>query len=253
MKHMALVRLISSFLLVATIQSCNYQSVSMNGSPCATVNATVQSKSNADLSLIFGTDAIQAALDFIKGSVAQLGSASTAEIVSGGTDAAVRTAKASGREVKQEDRAKLETYLRDEAVPAIRQNPTCNINSASPPKPYLGVEYVVMSPDQRPEIRIKNTGQAEATFKMVFAQFVNGSEHSKDSGLHILGPGLTVNVWARKKSLPISEIMTGKSSLIIALGINYPSEPNGKQVEWSQSWQYDPSSDRFIVISIKNR
>jgi hypothetical protein len=251
MNHMALVRLASSVLLVATIQGCNSPPINVNNSPCATVNGIVQSKSYVDLSLLFGADAIKAALDFIKSSFGKLGSASTAEIVSGGTDAAVRTAEARGREVKPEDRAKLETYLRDEAVPAIRQNPTCNINYASPPRSYVGVERISLVPGQNPQISIKNSGQAEAQAHVSIRQFVNGSEHSKGRSEIALLPGQLRSINLLNPVAPIDEVLVGKSTLVIAISISYIPEPNGKKIHFNEMWHYDHRARTFFIVPMK--
>src|SRR5512138_942160 len=94
MKHMVLLRSLSSFLLLAIIHGCSQQTIlrvpSLTSSPCSTVNPTVQSKSSVELALLFGTDAIKASMDAIKRQIATSDSTSPAELANLGTDAAVQ-------------------------------------------------------------------------------------------------------------------------------------------------------------------
>jgi hypothetical protein len=219
----------------------------MSSSPCATVNPTVQSKSSVELALLFGTDAIKAAMDAIKRQIATLESTSTAELTSLGTDAAVHTAQANGKNLIRQDRTVMETYLRDEMVPAIRQNPTCFTGSSSS-KSYFGVERIFIAPDLALAIVITNSGQAEANAEMFIRQFVNGSERSRSQGSLTLGPGLSRSVYAKSAHLPISEVLNGTAILMLVVSISYHPEPNSKRVELNEAWQYDISYNRFILV-----
>jgi hypothetical protein len=254
MKHMVLVRSLSSFLLVATIHGCSQETVrvpdSMTSSPCAIVNPTVQSKSTVELALLLGTDAIKAAMDAIKRQIAMSDSTSPAELANLGTDAAVQTAQASGKNLMPEDRTMMETYLRDEMVPTIRQNPTCFTGSSSS-KSHFGVERIFIAPDLTLAIVITNPGQAEATAEMFIRQFVNGEERSRSQGSLTLGPGLSRSIFEKSAHLPISEVLDGKTTLMIAVSISYHPEPNGKRVELNDAWRYHPSSNRFILVPMK--
>lgn len=241
---------VSSLFFLAFIQACSQPQQVIN-SPCATLNATVQPKSTVALSLLFGSEAIQAAMDVITGQVTKLGSASTAELTSLGTDAAVRTAQARGINVKPEDRAMMETYLHDEVVPAIKQNPTCVINvDSSPTRPYVGVENVSINSDRSPQIVFKNSGQDETIAQILIRQFVNGSEHSRSQGSVTLGPGESHSVFVESEPLPISEVLAGKATLMVAISIYYLPE-SGKPVDFNEAWQYDHSYNRFVLVPVK--
>jgi hypothetical protein len=65
MKQERFLCFVSSFVLLGTtILRCS-QGQQVINSPCATVNATMESKQNVDLSLMFENDAIKTALDTI--------------------------------------------------------------------------------------------------------------------------------------------------------------------------------------------
>jgi hypothetical protein len=250
MKHMVLLRFLSSFLLMATIHGCTQKTIqvtSSHSSPCATVNPTVQSKSSVELALLFGTDAIKAAMDTIKRQIAMLDSTSTAQLINLGTDAAVQRAQASGKHLIPEDRTMMETYLRDEMVPAIRQNPTC-FTGSSLSTSHFDVERIFIAPSQALEIVITNSGQDEAEAEIFIRQFVNGSERARSQGSLTLGPGLSRSVFATSAHLPISEVLNGTAILMLVVSISYHPEPNGKRVELNEAWQYDISYNRFILV-----
>ena len=120
MKHMILLRFVYSFLLMASIYGCSQQSQQVNNSPCATLNATVQIKPSANLSLMLGNDAIQAAIDSITRHVALQGNTSIPSLANFGTDAAIKTAEANGKKLTAHDKTAIETYLREEVVPTIK-------------------------------------------------------------------------------------------------------------------------------------
>jgi len=223
---------------------------SSHSTPCATVNPTVQSKSSVELALLFGPDAIKAAMDSIKRQIATSDSTSTAELTNLGTDAAVQRAQASGKNLIPEDRTVMESYLRDEMVPAIRQNPTCFTGSSSS-KSHFSVERIFIAPSQALEIVITNSGQAEAEAEIFIRQFVNGSEGSRSQGSFTLGPGLSRSVFATSAHLPISEVLDGKATLMLTVFISYHPEPDSKRVEVSEAWRYDISYNRFILVPMK--
>jgi hypothetical protein len=110
---------VSCLFFLASIQACSQPQQVIN-SPCAAPHATIQVKPSADLSLTFGNDAIQTALDTIARHVGQNEMTSTPELTGLGTDAAVRTAEANGKNLKPQDKAVLETYLREDVVTAIK-------------------------------------------------------------------------------------------------------------------------------------
>ena len=254
MRHMILLRSLSCLLLMATIHGCSQtttQTTSSHSSPCATVNPTVQSKASVELALLFGTDAIKAAMDAIKRQIAMLDSTSSAELTNLGTDAALQRAQASGKRLMPEDRTAMESYLRDEMVPTIRQNPTCFTGSSSA-NSHFGVERISIAPSQTAlEIVITNSGQAETDAEIFIRQFVNGTEGSRSQGSFTLGPGLSRSVFATSAHLPITEVLNGTAMLKIAVSISYRPEANGKRVELNEAWQFDPSYNRFILLPMK--
>jgi hypothetical protein len=186
-------------------------------------------------------------MDAIKRQIAMSDSTSLAELTHLGTDAAVQTAQAGGKNLIPEDRTVMETYVRDEMVPTIRQYPTCFTGSSSS-QSHFGVERIFIAPDLALAIVITNPGQAEAKVEMFIRQFINGSERSRSQGLLTLGPGLSRSVSAKSAHLPISDVLEGKATLMIAVSISYHLEPNGKRIEVNETWQYDSSYKRFIVV-----
>ena len=64
---------------------------------------------------------------------------------------------------------------------------------------------------------------------MFIRQFVNGSERSRSQRSLTLGPGLSRSVFTESAPLPISEVLDGKATLMIAVSISYHPEPNAKQ------------------------
>ena len=83
---------VSCLLFLAFIQACSHPQ-QVTHTPCAAPNATIQVKPSADLSLTFGNNAIQTALDTIARHVGQNEITSTTELTGLGTDAAIRTAR----------------------------------------------------------------------------------------------------------------------------------------------------------------
>src|ERR1043165_8820470 len=115
----------ASYLFVlASIQACS-QPQQVSNLPCAAPTATIPVKPSGNLSLTFGNDAIQTALDTIARYVGQNEITSTKDLTALGSDAAIRMAEANGKNLKPQDKAMLETYLREDVVPAIKQSPTC--------------------------------------------------------------------------------------------------------------------------------
>jgi hypothetical protein len=253
MKHVIVFRALSlsSLLLMVTIHGCNQQTTqvlsSMTSSPCSTVKPTVQSKSTVELALLFGSDAIKAAMDAIKRQIGMSDNTSLAELTHLGTDAAVHTARAGGKNLIPEDRTVMETYLRDEMVPTIRQNPSCFTGSSSS-QSHFGVERIFIAPNLELAIVITNPGQAEAKAELFIRQFVDGSERSRSQGSLTLGPGLSRSISAKSAHLPISDVLDGKTTLMIAVSTSYHLEPSGKRIEINDTWQYDSFYNRFILV-----
>ena len=246
MKHGRSLCFVSSFFLLATLQACSQPQQVIN-SPCATLNATIQVKPSVDLSLMFGNDAIQTALDTITRNVRQKNLTSTPELTSSGTEAAIRTAEANGKNLKPQDKALLETYLRDEAIPAIRQNPACIFNVTSSAKAYFGVEQV-RSLDPNPIIVIKNSGQGEGEVQLLIRQVVNGTEFSRAGHKITLGPGQVISTSVAKPRLPVSDILVGKAELIVRIELSYRPEPGDEIENVHKTLRYDPSTKQYLLL-----
>jgi hypothetical protein len=169
------------FLLLGPILGCNQPQIV--NSPCATLNATLQINPSANLSLMFGNDAIQAAMDSISRGIAQNANESISALTNTGTEAALRTAKADGKSPAENDITALEMYLGEGVIPTIKQNPTCIFNVASSGRPYVGIEKVVLKSigaKQIPHITIKYW-LAEVNRHVVLRHIIDGNEHSSGS------------------------------------------------------------------------
>jgi hypothetical protein len=133
----------SCLFFLASIEACN-QTQQVINSPCAAPNATIQVKPSADLSRMFGNDAIQTALDTMTRHVGQHEITSTTELTRLGTDAAVRTAEANGKNLKPQDKAMLEAYSREDVVPTIKLSPRCVFKLFASSKPDVSIEDVYL-------------------------------------------------------------------------------------------------------------
>jgi len=118
-------------------------------------------KPSGNLSLTFGNDAIQTALDTIARHVGQNDITSTKELTVLGSDAAIRMAEANGKNLKPQDKAMLEAYLREDVVPAIKQSPTCGFMVSAPMKRDVSIEDVYFEhfgDKQIVKVKFVNTG-----------------------------------------------------------------------------------------------
>src|SRR6266513_1014202 len=128
MKHVVLFRFITSILLMTIFHGCSQQSTQVTNSPCTTVSENAQIRPSATLTLMLGNDAIKAAIDAVAGRLIKQPDSSTPSLTTSGTEAALGTAKANGKNPTASDIAALETYLRENVIPTVKQNPTCNFN-----------------------------------------------------------------------------------------------------------------------------
>ena len=249
MKQGHLSSIFSSLLLLAALQACNQsQPQQISNSPCATLDATIQVKPRADLSLMFGHAAIQTALDTIIRNVGEKHISHTPELTKLGMDAAVHIAEANGRILKPQDRAALEAYLRDEAIPAIRQNPACVFNVVAPAIPHFGIEKINLPPGQAPQIVIKNGGEGEGQAEVRIRQFVNGNDYSSGKTQLSLGPGQSRKASVPTPILPISDILAGKAGLVVDIEISNLPQPDGKRIYVHEAWKYEHSTQNFRLI-----
>ena len=241
-------------LFLASLQACS-QPQQMNNSPCAAPNATIQVEPSANLILTFGNDAIQTALDTIARHVDQNEITSNTELTGLGSDAAVRTATANGRHLTQQDKAALEAYLRDDVVPAIRQNPTCSFKVSASTKRDVSIEEVYLAnigDRQIAKVRIVNTGQAGARFIHVVVQnIVDGMKPLSGEADMVLSPGQQRILSNQQATFPMSDIGSGKKKLIVIVQLSYAKEAGSQPVMYKEEWEYDPRSQTFKQAPVK--
>jgi len=236
-------------ILFGTILGCTHQEVV--NSPCTSLNATVDIKPRADLALAFGNDAIEAAVKavvkgFTKGAIT-----SVPNLTDSGKNAALRTAKAAGRNPSPTDISELEKYLARDLVPSIKQNPACNFTVSSVGKAYVGIEaisFITYKDKQIPELKIKNTGQIEANCHFTLKLIIGGKRTSASTDFR-LGPSQERLISFANIDLPMADIKAGKTSLFIAVVISYPQEAGGPLVTSEETYQYDHNSRYFSLAS----
>jgi hypothetical protein len=254
MKSGRFLSVISSLFFLASVQACSQPQQVIN-SPCATRNATIQVKPSADLSLMFGNDAIQTALDTMTRHVGQNEITSTIELTRLGTDAAVRTAEANGKNLKPQDKAMLEAYLRQDVVPTIKQSPSCVFKLFASSKPDVSIEDVYLEnigDKQIAKVKIANTGQGKARFIYVVLQnIIEGMNPLSGQTEMVLGPGQWRNVSNPQATLPMSDIGSGKKKLIVVVQLIYAKEAGSQPVVYQEEWKYDPLSQTFKQSPIK--
>ena len=245
---------VSSLFFLASIQACSQPQQVIN-SPCATQNATIEVKPSADLSLTFGNDAIQTALDTIARHVGQNEITSTTELTGLGTDAAVRTAEANGKNLKPQDKAVLEAYLREDVVPKIKQSPTCVFKVSASSKPDVSIEDVYLEnigDKQIAKVKIANTGQVGARFiHVVLQNIIDGMNPLSGQTEMVLGPGQWRNVSNPQATFPMSDIGSGKKKLIVIVQLSYAKEAGSQPFVYQEEWKYDPLSQTFKQSPIK--
>ena len=245
---------VSSLFFLASIQACSQPQQVIN-SPCATRNATIQVKPSADLSIVFGNDAIQTALDTMTRHVGQNEITSTTELTRLGTDAAVRTAETNGKNLKPPDKAILEAYFRQDVVPTIKQNPTCVFKLSASSKPDVSIEDVYLEnlgDKQIAKVKIANTGQGKARFIYVVLQnIIEGMNPLSGQTEMVLGPGQWRNVSNPQATFPMSDIGSGKKKLIVVVQLIYAKEAGSQPVVYQEEWKYDPLSQTFKQSPIK--
>ena len=245
---------VSSLFFLASIQACSQPQQVIN-SPCATRNATIQVKPSADLSLIFGNDAIQTALDTITRHVSQNEITSTTELTRLGTDAAVRTAEANGKNLKPQNKAVLEAYLREDVVPTIRQSPTCVFTVSASSKPDVSIEDVYLENfgnKQIAKVKIANTGQGGARFiHVVVRNIIDGMSPLSGQTEMVLSPGQWRNVSNPQATFPMSDIESGRKKLTVVVQLSYAKEAGSQPFVYQEEWKYDPRSQTFKQSPIK--
>jgi hypothetical protein len=238
----------SCLFFLASIQACSQPQQVIN-SPCAASNATIQVKPSADLSLTFGNDAIQTALDTIARHAGQNEITSTTELTGLGTDAAFRTAEANGKNLKPQDKAVLEAYLREDVVPAIKQSPTCIFKVSASTKRDVSIEDVYLGnigDKQIVKVKIANTGQVGARFiHVVVRNIIDGMKPLSGQADMVLSLGQWRNVSNPQATFPMSDIGSGKKKLIVIVQLSYAKEAGSLPFVYQEEWEYDPLSQTF--------
>jgi hypothetical protein len=245
---------VSSLFFLAFIQACSQPQQVIN-SPCAARDATIQVKPSADLSRMFGNDAIQTALDTMTRHVGQNKITSTTELTRLGTDAAVRTAEANGKNLTPQDKAMLEAYIREDVVPTIKLSPTCVLKLFASSKADISIEDVYLEnigDKQIAKVKIANTGQGKARFIYVVLQnIIEGMNPLSGQTEMVLGPGQWRNVSNPQATFPMSDIGSGKKKLIVVVQLIYAKEAGSQPVVYQEEWKYDPLSQTFKQSPIK--
>jgi len=246
---------VSSLLFLASIQACSQPPPQMINSPCATKNATIQVKPSADLSLMFGDDAIQTGLDAMTRHVGQNEITSATELTRLGTDTAVRTAAANGKNLKPQDKAVLEAYLREDVIPRIIQSPTCVFKVTASSKPEVTIEAVYLEnigDKQIAKVKIANTGQQGARFvHVVVRSIIEGMNPLTGQTEMVLSPGQWRNVSNPQATFPMSAIGSGKKKLIVFVQVSYAKEAGRQPIVYQEEWEYDPLSQTFKQSTMK--
>lgn len=246
-------KFVTCVLLLGGLAGCTNQVI--NNSPGATLSAPILIKPTANLSLMFGNDAIKAAIDTISRQITPPGNRSLSDLTSSGAEAAVKTAKANCKNPTENDISALETYLRDDVVPVIKQNPTCIFTVASSGRPYVGIERLFLRKigDKKfPMIGIVNTGTAEANTQIVIHELLDDREHSNfSSDPIIIGPGQRRTISLPENKLPISDIDSGKTVLTLIVDISYPLESGTTPNLHRETWRYDHASNEFYSSPLK--
>lgn len=241
------------FLLLGPILGCNPPQIV--NSPCANLNVTLQIKPSANLSFMFGNDAIQAAMDSISREIVQNANASSSVLTTTGTDVAFRTAKAHGKSPVANDITELETLLRKDVIPTIMQSPTCVFKVSASTKRDVSIEDVYLEnigDKQIAKVKIANTGQEGARFiHVVVRNIIDGMTPLSGQTEMVLSPGQWRNVSNPQATFPMSDIGSGKKKLIVIVQLSYAKEAGSQPFVYQEEWKYDPLSQTFKQSPIK--
>ena len=240
---------VSSLFFLVSILACSQPTQQVMNPPCAARNATIHVKPSADLSLMFGDDAIQTAVDAMTRHVGQKEITSATELTGLGTDAAVRAAEANGKNLKPQDKAVLEAYLREDVVPAIKQSPTCVFKVSAPTKRDVSIEDVYLEnigDKQIAKVKIANTGQGKARFiHVVLQNIIEGMNPLSGQTEMVLAPGQWRNVSNPQAIFPMSDIESGKKKVIVIVQLSYAKEAGSQPLVYQEEWEYNPLSQSF--------
>jgi len=245
---------VSSLCFLVSIQACSQPPQQVSNPPCVARNATIHVKLNADLSLMFGDDAIQTAVDAMTRHVGQKEITSATELTRVGTDAAVRTAEVNDKNLKPQDKAVLEAYLREEVVSPIIRSPTCvfKVSASSTPDVTIDAVYLENIGDKQIiKVKISNTGQQGARFiHVVLRSIIEGMKPLSGQTEMVLDPGQWRNVSNPQARFPMSAIGSGRK-LIVFVQVSYAKEAGSQPIVYQEEWAYDPLSRTFKQSTMK--
>jgi hypothetical protein len=245
---------VSSLCCLVSIQACSQPPQRVINPPCVARNAIIHVKPSADLSLMFGDDAIQTAVDAMTRHVGQKEITSATELTRVGADAAVRTAEVNGKNLKPQDKAVLEAYLREEVVAPIIRSPTCVFKVSASSKPDVTIDAVYLEnigDNQIIKVKISNTGQQGARFiHVVLRSIIEGMKPLSGQTEMVLDPGQWRNVSNPQARFPMSAIGPGKK-LIVFVQVSYAKEAGSQPIVYQEEWAYDPLSRTFKQSTMK--
>jgi hypothetical protein len=149
----------------------------------------------------------------------------------------------------------METYLRNEVVPAIRQNPTCVFSVSPLAKPYVAIDNIfvgIIGGKEIAQVRIKNTGQEEANpAHIALWHITDGIDSLRGERDIVLGPGQSKMFSVPDLTLPLSDVRSGTTTLFVVVEIRYVREIGGNVVSYREEWTYHPPSNNFVQVSRK--
>lgn len=218
------------------------------------MNSPVQIEPNAAMSLVFGSSAIRTALDSMVKPLNTESSISDIKLIDVGADSAIRSVQAKGGKPTAEDVSALKSYLSSDVVPMIRQYPTCDFRVTTTGKPLVGIETVTMKnagAHRLPQVTVINTGSAGAQCHVFIKQFLGDTEHSTGAIDFRLAPGQRRGLSIRDVHLPISEMESDRRKISIVVAIWYSHEFAGARVFHTETWQYDPAGQVFLMVYSK--
>ncbi|HJT19162.1 MAG TPA: hypothetical protein VJ746_01750 [Nitrospira sp.] len=224
----------------------------MKDSTCSMMNNPLEIKPSAEVSFLFGTDAIRAALDRMLSRLREESAISDQTLIDSGADSAIKSATVNGRQPTANDVSMLKSYLSQEVVPVIHQHPMCDFLVNIVGKPNVAIERVIMKSigaHLLPQVMIQNTGQVDAQCHVFIKQFLRDVEHSSGSIDFRLGPDQRKGLSMRDMPLPIAEIESGTSKMLLVVSIWYSPEMTGPKVFHKETWQYDAPSRVFVLVS----
>lgn len=235
-----------SFLFLG---ACQHQEIT--NSPCASQSAPIQIKASANLSNMFGNDAIRAAVDAVTQALIKRPGTPTADLTATGVRAVTDTAAGNYKNYTAQDREALEAYLREEVIPTIRHNsPTCNFIIGSASRPYISIERVFMHGTKKqrvPWATLRNTGREPIRCQVELRYILDGTTSAMGVSFLELVPNQYRSIYLPKADLPTSKIENGKARLTFKIEFSYLMEGQNDWTTHEEAWEYDHSIKDFYM------